>query len=490
MRVGFRSIVIFFSFFLIAVAVVAPGILYFKYYNIPEVSDSFSTASVSLFVGSCGDGTCSEEIGEDCSTCPEDCGECPAETPGGGGGSGGGGGATPKTQISFIFEPDIIQEKLVQGEFVNKNITIHNIGRQNLDVLLSISDELASLVFLENTHLLVPVWGSNSFNVLLSTSEAIDPEVYLGEIYGTVEDVQKELPVVLRIQETGAMIRIDVNIPEDNRLIYPGNIVVGEINIRNNFTSDINAKVEYSIQNRDEDIILSRLDVIKLKEGNNYFLEEFNLPEEIIPGYYLFYAKVEYEDKGYVDAASFKVEGGREEFPSFFTSRYALFGGIVFLAIVLSILFYLLFAKRRREGKKDVVNELVKSKRQVSYYSLVARTITKFNKLEISFDKKYSKEYIHEYVKLMREFFSKYYSLKTSFTFRELVNYLTKIKAANRAKIIPFIHSISEVSYTKKPMVKSEFRRVLVGTSKILRSYKSLAKAKDKYYAGKKKGKQ
>jgi len=51
---------------------------------------TFNTTSFSAFAIKqeyyCGDGLCSDDIGESCSTCPEDCGVCPSGTSGGGGG--------------------------------------------------------------------------------------------------------------------------------------------------------------------------------------------------------------------------------------------------------------------------------------------------------------------------------------------------------------------------------------------------------------------
>jgi len=85
----------------------------------------------------CGDGVCSSEIGETCSTCPADCGTCPSPPSGGGGGGGGGGaagGGAPENisleNITWVATFPLISEDFTEG------ISRELFARQRLSVIV------------------------------------------------------------------------------------------------------------------------------------------------------------------------------------------------------------------------------------------------------------------------------------------------------------------------------------------------------------------
>jgi hypothetical protein len=467
MEIKARTVIIMFAFSLIAVSIAMPSILYFKYSKVGEPADSYAAASITLRVvgADCGDGYCNASIDEDCSSCPEDCGECPVVTTGGGGGGGGG-----RTRIGFRFIPSYLEENLFPGGSLVEEVEIENTGNKDIEVDLNVVD-LRSFIFLESDKISIAAGETEPFEVLISVSDSTDPNVYLGEITGVYEDLEEKMPIVLRIDQRGAPIVVDIDIPEDNRIIRPGDIVQGEVNILNNLSESIQATVEYIIKNSDEEVEFSRKDIISLKPGNNFFIEEYESRLDMEDGYYLYYARVEYEDKVYADAASFKIESGLE-IPGVFFGSYIMYGFFLFLILVLLVLFYLFLAKRRKKKKEKKVVEKVPMDPQ----RLVASTITKLHTLKLEAKKGYGANLIDKYSVLIRHFFTKYYSVSSGLTFQEIESYLKKKNVKGKDRIIVFLEKIANIPYHKGLISHKEFDQIIDDSIKIVGLHKSLRK--------------
>jgi len=475
MRTSNRGFVVALAFILIAASISMPGLLYFKYYDLPSPSDIYATAEISLNVIAyvCGDSSCDTGNGESCSLCPEDCGVCPVSTSTS---TGGGGGSSTSRKINFKFIPNMIQEDLYQGTSKTEKVNISNTGYIDFKINLEVSDEIKSLTFLNKNSFDVDARKSEEFEATLSTSKDEEPGVYFGGIVGTAGTVTRELSVLISVFEEGAPFIVDVKIPEESKVITPGESVIGEINIRNEL-HDVMGNVEYSLMNKEKEIFNSKSDVLDLNFGNNYFVEELETKENIPPGNYIFYVKLTYGDTSYFDAATFKVDIPTS-YPGIFFERYAIIGLIVFFVLVIISSIYIYGHKRKRrkapkKEKKVVVEEELEEK-SVDYLRLVNSTIAKIKRFKKIDEKHYSHSSLDEYLSVMRNFFSKYYSLKHSFTFQELIKHISEIRTANKQGAISFVKVIEHIPYSRDLIIKTEFDRLLNKTLTLLEKYQRI----------------
>jgi hypothetical protein len=154
----FKDVVAILAFLLIVASIVMPSILYFKYSEDVEPSNSYATATVSLIVEStiCGDDYCGGN--ETCSNCPVDCGSCPPGVVEAGESSGQGVLPSPEGKIHLLdfIEKEIYIIDLSEGD---KVITIFEGGVEyEFDVedyisrrklTLGISSELFEILYNE-----------------------------------------------------------------------------------------------------------------------------------------------------------------------------------------------------------------------------------------------------------------------------------------------------------------------------------------------------
>ena len=416
----------------------------------------------------CGDGYCNETSGEDCVSCPEDCGECPViPVTGGGGGSGG------RIVANFRFIPSYLEENLFPGESFGKEVEIENTGSKEIDVDLSVAD-LRNFIFLEKDKFNLIAGKKESFEVLISASESVDPGVYLGDIVGESEDLERRLPIVLRVDMRGAPIVVDIDIPENNRVIRPGDIVQGEINVLNNLSESIEVSMEYTIKNSDEIVEFSKSSIISLKPGNNFFVEDYESRFDMDDGYYLYYARVHYEGEFYTDAASFKIESGLEV-PGVFFGSYIMYGFILFLILALLILFYLFVAKKRKKKEKKVVVKI-----PMDYQKLIGSTLKGLYALKLDTKKRYESGLIDRYFKIIRHFFSTYYSVSFGLTFQELESYIKKKNVKRGKSVVAFLEKIANIPYHKGLISKKEFNQIIDESIKVVSAYKLDRKTAEK----------
>jgi len=493
--------------FLIFISIASPTLFYFKIQS-KTISGKASSSSgnITLMVPpDCGDMVC-EDPWEDCTTCELDCGECiqicgddicsGTETcencpedcgvcDGGGGSGGSGGGSTPVTRINFKFDPSLIQEDFYPGDSLSKQVNVTNIGAKSIDISLSVT-KLQKFIFLSSNLVSLKEEEMKSLNALISIPKDTSPEVYIGDILGVVENVQRSLPVVLTVREKEAPIIVDVSLSEENQVVMPGEKVVADITITNKLSSLIKVNLENSLRNKLEDVLEIREGIIDLKPGENIFIDDFDIVNGFQDGYYLFYANVTYDGNYYVDAAPFRVESPSEEITGLFFGGYLIYLWI-FIALIL-ILLIIYFVRKLVKNKKPFLISKKKKKKEeaTDYDELIKQTVTKLNSLKNESKSKYGYGNIEKYSLIMRQFFSKYYDVKSSLTFEEFVVVLEKMDVKKKRIVISFINKIAHIPYYYTLMPQKRFILLVEESIRLVNSLKTVKESSKKIHITKK----
>ncbi|MCD4759338.1 hypothetical protein K8R33_00435 [archaeon] len=470
---------------LMIVSLIIPSLLYFKVaqYSSGEEVTFAAVGTIGLtVVPVCGDGICDD--GEDCNNCPVDCGVCPS-----GGSPGGGSGGTSTTQVNFKFDPDVIKEELVQGDSVTKEVNVTNLGTRSINVQLSVVN-LKELVFLDKTFVSLQGRGVEEFDALIATSENTEPGVYIGNIVGAASNVEKSLPIVLTIRGPEDPIIVNVNIPKDYLSISPGGIVLGDIVITNKLNETLSVVMVTSMRDQKENVLLDRSDQIGLFSGENLFSDKFETSWDLELGYYFFFVEVTYEGILYSDAAVFKVEGPGDRVTGFILGDYLMYLWILLAIIILIFIIWVLrksiskskwfvtFNKKKKEKKEEEI---------VDRAGLIRLTISNLQRLKVKSKSYYGYELIEEYSKIIRYFFTKFYSVGSGLTFEELVSVLQKKNIKKKRKVIAFITRIAHIPYYYKLMPEARFVTLIDSSITLLKSFKIIKSEKLKKKKGGKK---
>ncbi|MFH1376420.1 MAG: hypothetical protein ABIH25_02180 [Candidatus Woesearchaeota archaeon] len=470
-----KKIIFYFCILVIILSLIMP--VYFIYRSESVLLSTSRVSAIGVInvtvIEGCGNGACNAatETCGDTNVAPEcnlDCGSCPAEeepvTVIDGGSAGGGGGAMKIT--NFVFDPNIIDERLAQGDSITKTAKVKNIGGMSARVNLDVED-VESFVFIDRDYVSVKPGRSEEFNIDILISDNADPGIYIGSIVGEADGVKKNLEILLRIFEEDAPILVEVTILEDSKEIQPGEKVMAEVKITSKYNESVSVDIEYSIRNRDGKIYNSKSENVLLVSGETIFTQGLTVDNDLDSDYYFFYSVVNYDFNDYEDASIFSVEA--LEFP-LLPMRDMIYGAIVLVLIVILIFVYIFRKKIFGIKLFSISMKKKKEKEKIDGRKIVTSTIHKLNKLKIDIKKGYSEKMIKEYFSIIRYFFSEYYSINYRFTFQELVNELNSRKLRNKRRVVSFVGLISDTSYHKTPISQAKLSNLVNQTIFIVKS--------------------
>ena len=222
-------------------------------------------------------------------------------------GSGGGGGSVVKKEIiDFFVDIEEIVVSLKQGETKEEHLAILNlksqkikinINQNNLDELIRINEE--EFEILPNKDKIV------TFDFIAKQNQ--EPNVYLGKIVIESENTKKEIPVVVEIESPGALFDVIIEISDNSQYLSPGDKLVAKLTMYNlGEIKKADVTVNYYILDEAGTKILSEQETVAV-ETRQDILKEFKLPNNIEPGEYTIYVKIEYGGKVASSISGFSV---------------------------------------------------------------------------------------------------------------------------------------------------------------------------------------
>ncbi len=259
----------------------------------------------------------------------------------------GGGGVSPPPPIKdFSITPLYLNTSLRQGETRGLYIRINNTCRLPLKIKLEKDMDLIK-------------FGNKMFDkkeINLTPSETIrqrvdiitfletEPDLYIGKIIASSGDITKQVPVFIEVQPLEPSFNVEVRIPQRFKEIQSGKSVVAGINITSlEKVGLINIKTVYDIRNSNGESIVSEEEILSIKD-KLFFNKKLKIPKNIESGDYIFYVKVNHEDKIGTGSDMFKI----------IKIEKPMINGTVLLIIIIAtlILFLIIIILRLKKIKK------------------------------------------------------------------------------------------------------------------------------------------
>ena len=169
----------------------------------------------------------------------------------------------------------------------------------------------------------------------------------------------EEIPLPEPVHKPGVLFDVSLNIPEKYRKLLPGQELVAEIyaiNVKS--LGSVTVKVEHTIKNKEGEVLFQEVET-KVIENEIKYLKSVQLSKDILPGAYMFFTEVKYENDTALAGYPFQVI--EEKKPLFglavplLTYKQALqdygiymIGFAAFIVILLAVIH---FIKRRRIPK-------------------------------------------------------------------------------------------------------------------------------------------
>src|SRR3989344_5455883 len=281
--------------------------------------------------------------------------------------SGGGGLEKQAKNYDFTLDKDLIHVLVTQGDTKREKITILNTGIKPLNMEIEIQG-LSKFILLNEQSFILDPGQSKTINVDIFARENEIPEIYTGRIIVKGETVTKNINAIIEVKEKRPLFDLRVDV------------------LTKTVALDEDAKAKILILNLGElkDIDISLYYAIKDFDGN------VKVPDNILLGKYIFYAKLNYNNITATSSDSFDVvEKPALEFA--YVAGLTLFNKfLIWLIVVLSLVYCLrklrtlkleerivekFFMKRYKPKEKITVRVIVGNPLNVRNITIATLTI-------------------------------------------------------------------------------------------------------------------
>ncbi len=260
---------------------------------------------------------------------------------GGAGGGGGGGGGKQYVPPDLEISQTLIKVELKQGETKSVELTVKNTGSSPQSVAID-PQGLETFILVSDPSFVLEAYEEKNITLVFAASRTELPEVYMGTIIVKSEYTQQKIMTLIDVLERNALFDIIVKVPEEFKRVEQGGEVEAEIMMYNlGDLMPVDVILSYAIKDFEGNVTGFGQDTFAVEEEKK-IRRKINVPEDLKPDFYIFYALLEYKEQKATSSAIFEVTEKAEEkrFPTWqFVEDHKL-AIIIFLIIILTIAVY------------------------------------------------------------------------------------------------------------------------------------------------------
>jgi hypothetical protein len=188
---------------------------------------------------------------------------------------------------------------LKPGDSQKRLINISNVGERNLSIIVNMENLENFLIFpsgVSEYGFDLAVGKTKSIQLNFFTSKEQESGIYPGKIIITGDGIEKIIAVLIEIESEKPLFDIDVEIPEKYKEVLPGGQLLAQLTIYNiKRMGRVDVDVEYGLKDFSGNIIINEHETLAV-EMQVSILKSLNVPYEVKPGNYVFYAIVKYDN--------------------------------------------------------------------------------------------------------------------------------------------------------------------------------------------------
>jgi len=280
--------------------------------------------------------------------------------------------STEDLQVDSVLLKTAIKS---DGSFTGK-IRITNPQEKEEKISIKVLN-LEGLVFPEQEIFILNPGEIKSINVVFSNPENKENGVYSGTLEISSEKQKKEIPVIVEIESKDVLFDSNINLfPKDE--IPPGEKVNAQIKIfdlANIGTSNI--EMSYFINDFKSNIIVHETENLVVKD-DVLITKNFNIPEEIEKGDYVFAVVLNYKNSTGTASSFFRIDGSSAGgFSGFLDENlsYTVLLFVFILFVLLVFIFYSIYSKDRyfEKWRKEAITELRRKEKDLRKVRLAKR---------------------------------------------------------------------------------------------------------------------
>ncbi|MFH1787277.1 MAG: hypothetical protein ABH811_00575 [archaeon] len=263
-----------------------------------------------------------------------------SEIPSGSGGGGGRGISVKKNQLDLDVNKILVSLK--QEETTKKEIILRNTGNKKLKINLQ-PLEIEDFIKVSESDFELNVGESKKIILDIIAGEDVVPEMYFGKLLIRGESIEKEVLILIEIESKKSLFDVKLDISEEYLEVLPGSVLPLEISLYNlGNIKKIDVLAKMILLNSEGKEIVSKSRSIAI-ETQVSFIEKFKIPDNVIPGDYVVYFRLDYE--GEVATATTWISVIREKSELSKIIFYIII--CLFIAMIIFLLFFILYKMKK-----------------------------------------------------------------------------------------------------------------------------------------------
>jgi hypothetical protein len=243
---------------------------------------------------------------------------------------------------SLTITPDLIHEKLRQGETINKKIKIKN--NQNKETKINIDfGELKE--FFSTNEKEITLQPNEEREVVLNITAKNDqnPQLYVGILKFILNKRAIPVWIMLEVESKNSLFDTYLSILNQD-LILPGDTLLINAELFNlGDTEKIDANIKYTIESIFGEIISTKEETIAVKTKIE-LLELLEIPIDTKPGDYIIYLEINYDGRIAIASENFKIENNKD-----YSNQILIYSLIILILILILILTIFIILKKRKK---------------------------------------------------------------------------------------------------------------------------------------------
>jgi len=290
---------------------------------------------------------------------------------------GGGGPVSPKN-ASFAVDEEFLKISVKQGETVLAHLKINNTGETALDFFLTVENMNKSVMLSEDSFTLNP-GESKTITVAFTAREDTAPEIYAGRLIINAGNITKAVMLIMAVKPRKSLFDLYVSLPEIPLVVIRGQEVEADI-LMYNFGEirPVDVILYYSLRDfESRDIIFSH-ETIAVEE-QKIAKRNIRIPEGLELGFYLFYAKIEYNNQTATSSGLINVVEKKEIKEPYISYWIAAgFAAVAIISLLMLVFWRMHMASpRTRRGKEEKPSARLKEmKKEIEILRLMLKLDT------------------------------------------------------------------------------------------------------------------
>lgn len=265
----------------------------------------------------------------------------------------------PPPVSNFTVDKDFLKAALKQGETLLDYLKISNTGETVLEFNITV-EGLEGNVMVSEDSFALNTSESKTLSVAFTIEEDGYTDIYTGKLIIKAGGLTKTVLLIMEIRARKPLFDIYVNLDELPLEVMPGDLVEADILLYNfGDLMPVDVILYYSLRDSDGNDILHKYDTLAVEE-QKLVKRTVRVPSDLMPGLYLFYARLEYGNETAASSGLIRVIQPEEavielEIP-LFLAIVAVFAAILGVSIVI------LHKKLRKPGAKPMeISELAET---------------------------------------------------------------------------------------------------------------------------------